>query len=174
MVLVRSPNPQHLIPLANPSRRWADVPPTRHDSVSLQPCHHASPRVKYRGIFLNDEQPGLTNWANKRFHKGNNPSTTDPLGQSFTVDMYESLFELLLRLKANLLWPAMVAALFLLGKRQADPNMHSGPTCSPSPVSPPCRATRRMGMTPPDRTKCSRAKWESSCVHLAALERVRG
>lgn len=97
-----------LVPSLTPLRRWADVPAQQHSSVSIQPCHHASPRVKYRGVFLNDEQPGLTNWANKQFHKGNNPSTTDPLGQSFTVDMYESLFELLLRLKANLLWPAMV------------------------------------------------------------------
>ncbi|KAJ9092587.1 hypothetical protein QFC19_008695 [Naganishia cerealis] len=91
---------------------WADVPTQQHSSVSLHACSHGSPVVKYRAIFLNDEQPGLTNWANKQFHKGNNPSSTDPLGQSFTVDMYEKLFDLLLRLKANMLWPAMWADMF--------------------------------------------------------------
>jgi hypothetical protein len=61
--------------------------------------------VQYRAFFLNDEQPGLTQWANKHFNSGPN----DPLGQSFLPSMYGKLFELILRLKANMLWPAMVS-----------------------------------------------------------------
>jgi hypothetical protein len=85
--------------------RWADVPIVTHSELYLKPCSHGSPAVKYRGIFLNDEQPGLTSWANKKFHAGQG---VDPLGQSFLPAMYEKMFELILRLKGNMLWPAMV------------------------------------------------------------------
>ncbi|KAJ9091801.1 hypothetical protein QFC21_007104 [Naganishia friedmannii] len=106
---------------------WADVPTQQHDSISLHACSHGSPVVKYRAIFLNDEQPGLTNWANKQFHKGNNPSSTDPLGQSFTVEMYEKMFDLLLRLKANMIWPAMWADMFAVaGLPEIPGNMTNG------------------------------------------------
>jgi hypothetical protein len=51
--------------------------------------------VRYRGLFLNDEAPGLTSWA------------MYTLGSKYTAPFYSKLFELLLRLKANFLWPAM-------------------------------------------------------------------
>jgi hypothetical protein len=85
--------------------RWADVPITSHDAVHIKPCSHVSPAVKYRGIFLNDEQPGLAQWANKHFNAG--PDAL--LGQSFLPDMYGKLFELVLRMKGNMIWPAMVS-----------------------------------------------------------------
>lgn len=53
-----------------------------------------SPKVKYRGIFLNDEWPSLGGWAAKTFG-------------GFNSGFHSKLFELLLRLKANFLWPAM-------------------------------------------------------------------
>src|SRR5690606_27170594 len=53
-----------------------------------------APKVKYRGIFLNDEWPGLTNWTQEKFG-------------GYNSQFYENVFELLLRLKANFLWPAM-------------------------------------------------------------------
>ena len=92
--------------------RWADVPIVTHSSLRLKnsgTCNHASPVVQYRGIFLNDEQPSLTQWANKQFNSGPN----DPLGQSFLPAMYEKMFELILRLKGNMIWPAMVSRSFL-------------------------------------------------------------
>ena len=52
------------------------------------------PAVKYRGIFLNDEAPSLTNWVNEKYG-------------GFNHKFYVKVFELLLRLKANYLWPAM-------------------------------------------------------------------
>ena len=52
------------------------------------------PKVKYRGIFLNDEAPALTGWAKEKFGGINSK-------------MYEHVFELILRLKGNYLWPAM-------------------------------------------------------------------
>ncbi|RZL10537.1 MAG: glycosyhydrolase, partial [Hymenobacter sp.] len=53
-----------------------------------------TPKVKYRGIFLNDEAPALTGWAKEKFGGINSK-------------MYEHVFELILRLKGNYLWPAM-------------------------------------------------------------------
>ena len=54
------------------------------------------PAVEYRGIFLNDEAPCLTSWVKNTFR-------TDYGGHAF----YEKVFELILRLRGNLLWPAM-------------------------------------------------------------------
>jgi len=51
---------------------WADVPPIKHDTIYALPsgCSHGSPTVKYRGIFLNDEQPALQSWAQEKFTNG--------------------------------------------------------------------------------------------------------
>ena len=81
---------------------WADVAVSRRSAVAF-PRHlvlaHGEPTVKYRGFFLNDEQPVLWNWAKEHFKipKGQPP---------FQVGMYEKVFELVLRLKGNYLWPA--------------------------------------------------------------------
>jgi hypothetical protein len=75
---------------------WADVPIKQHDIVTVKPGRFVqkSPAVKYRGIFINDEAPCLTNWVLKNFGQYNH-------------EFYGHVFELLLRLKANYLWPAM-------------------------------------------------------------------
>ena len=79
---------------------WADVHPTVHQDLSVKVDDFISspPSVKYRGIFLNDEDWGLQPWAAKTFE----PETGD-IGPK----TYAKIFELLLRLKANLVWPAM-------------------------------------------------------------------
>ena len=79
---------------------WADVTPRRKEKISIQVVNVLSPApsVKYRGIFLNDEDWGLQPWAAKTFE----PDTRD-IGPK----TYARIFELLLRLKANLIWPAM-------------------------------------------------------------------
>lgn len=79
---------------------WADVAPVRKPSLSIHIDDFVSetPDVQYRGIFINDEDWGLQPWAAKTFE----PETKD-IGPK----TYARVFELLLRLKANLIWPAM-------------------------------------------------------------------
>lgn len=79
---------------------WADVAADKRDSLIISRGKYASnePSVKYRGIFLNDEDWGLQPWAAKTFE----PETGD-IGPK----TYAKIYELLLRLKANTLWPAM-------------------------------------------------------------------
>jgi hypothetical protein len=75
---------------------WADVPVQHRDALFVKAGRwvQSEPAVKYRGIFLNDEAPSLTGWTNEKFG-------------GFNHQLYEKVFELLLRLKANFLWPAM-------------------------------------------------------------------
>lgn len=79
---------------------WADVPVIQQKQLVInQPEYISSPpAVKYRGIFINDEDWGLQPWAAKTFE----PETGD-IGPK----TYGKVFELLLRLKANMIWPAM-------------------------------------------------------------------
>ena len=77
---------------------WADVPVEAHANIWLTPGTYTDgePAVRYRGIFLNDEAPCLTTWVKNTFG-------TDFGEHAF----YEKVFELILRLKGNFLWPAM-------------------------------------------------------------------
>ncbi|MFA9390660.1 MAG: glycosyl hydrolase 115 family protein [Prolixibacteraceae bacterium] len=80
---------------------WADVVPIPVDNIQLEIPKEgfvSGPSVQYRGIFLNDEDWGLQPWAAKTFE----PETGD-IGPK----TYEKIFQLLLRLKANTIWPAM-------------------------------------------------------------------
>jgi len=79
---------------------WADVPIPHHDSVYVTASKQLlpSPSVQYRGIFLNDEDWGLRPWASKKM---------DPALNNIGPNTYTRIFELLLRLHANTLWPAM-------------------------------------------------------------------
>ncbi|MGK9477827.1 glycosyl hydrolase 115 family protein [Melioribacter sp. OK-6-Me] len=79
---------------------WADVLPQKQKEleISIDKIVMGPPSVKYRGIFLNDEDWGLQPWAAKNIDtdiKDIGPKT------------YARIFELLLRLKANFIWPAM-------------------------------------------------------------------
>jgi Glycosyl hydrolase family 115/Gylcosyl hydrolase family 115 C-terminal domain len=80
---------------------WADVPVVHKDSLYVVPGTYVQPepRVKYRGIFFNDEAPSLSGWTAEKFG-------------GFNHKFYEKVFELLLRLKANFLWPAMWGSAF--------------------------------------------------------------
>ena len=67
------------------------------------------PAVKYRGIFLNDEAPDLTNWVRAKFGDVA-PSQNPPIPPgvaNYGHEFYARVFELMLRLRANYLWPAM-------------------------------------------------------------------
>ncbi|KAG7441243.1 uncharacterized protein BT62DRAFT_1046282 [Guyanagaster necrorhizus] len=86
---------------------WADVPVAGHSEIFVTSCSHGPPSVKYRGIFLNDEQPSLQNWAMEKFTNGTGAALT---GSPFNHLFYTKLYELLLRLKANYLWPGFAFA----------------------------------------------------------------
>jgi len=74
---------------------FADVATEQKENVFITAgTRHDKPEVKYRGIFINDEDPALKGWANKKFGGVN-------------AGMYERVFELILRLKGNYIWPAM-------------------------------------------------------------------
>jgi hypothetical protein len=76
---------------------WADVPVVRKTDLFLTAGARAEhPRVRYRGFFINDEDPAFSGWAKKKFGGVN-------------ADAYAHVFELMLRLKGNYLWPAMWA-----------------------------------------------------------------
>ncbi len=79
---------------------WADVPVKKKKLVAIHGdiFKQGPPAVKYRGIFLNDEDWGLRPWAAKIF---------DPETGNIGPKTYAKIFELLLRLRANYLWPAM-------------------------------------------------------------------
>ena len=75
---------------------WADVRVTHRDALFVDPGRivRGEPAVKYRGIFLNDEAPALTGWVHATYG-------------GYNHKFYTRVFELLLRLRANYLWPAM-------------------------------------------------------------------
>jgi hypothetical protein len=79
---------------------WSDVPPTQHGQLRVSQGQRIeeSPGIKYRGIFINDEDWGLRPWASKTF---------DPATGNIGPKTYAKIFELMLRLKLNFLWPAM-------------------------------------------------------------------
>ncbi len=83
----------------SPWEWWADVAPRRPAQLAADGAHRLSPApsVEYRGIFINDEDWGLQPWAARTYDKAGDigPAT------------YARVFELLWRLKANIIWPAM-------------------------------------------------------------------
>ena len=80
---------------------WADVPVQLHATLYAPAGLRANdaPVVQYRGIFLNDEQPALSGWVQEHYGK-------------YDHRFYARLFELILRLRGNYLWPAMWGASF--------------------------------------------------------------
>ena len=81
---------------------WADVPVKQRKTLALHGdiSKQGPPTVKYRGIFINDEDWGLNPWASKTF---------DPQFGNIGPKTYEKVFELMLRLRLNYIWPAMHA-----------------------------------------------------------------
>lgn len=75
---------------------WADVPVKKRTALyaAKNSLINDAPKVKYRGIFINDEAPALSNWSKEKFG-------------GFNHLFYAKVFELMLRLKSNYIWPAM-------------------------------------------------------------------
>ena len=86
----------------SPFVNWSDLKPGKLDSFIIEEkdtfVSH-EPSVEFRGFFINDEWPAFGNWSRQHFG-------------GFTSEMYEGVFELLLRLKGNYLWPAMWSSCF--------------------------------------------------------------
>ncbi|MDR2674241.1 MAG: glycosyl hydrolase 115 family protein [Opitutaceae bacterium] len=80
----------------SPWHWWADVPVKKKPEIHIKSGAQLvdAPKIKYRGIFINDEAPCLTGWSDEKFGGRNHK-------------LYEKVYELLLRLKGNYLWPAM-------------------------------------------------------------------
>ncbi len=80
---------------------WADVPVKKQEHIYINENVSITdaPKVKYRGIFINDEAPALSNWSREKFG-------------GFNHQFYEKVFELMLRLKSNYIWPAMWGSAF--------------------------------------------------------------
>ncbi len=75
---------------------WADVTPVHRKEIHVLPGEYLldEPAVKYRGIFINDEAPALAGWVHENFG-------------AFNHEFYGHVYELILRMKGNYLWPAM-------------------------------------------------------------------
>ena len=75
---------------------WAEVPVRPRSELFVRPGRYVrgEPAVKYRGIFINDEQPALGGWVREKFG-------------GFNSRFYTHVFELILRMRGNFLWPAM-------------------------------------------------------------------
>ncbi|CAM5268954.1 hypothetical protein SAURM35S_05630 [Streptomyces aurantiogriseus] len=93
---------------------WADVPVEHRDTVTVPagPLKRYEPSVRYRGVFVNDEQ-NLTTWSHR---------TQEP-DKNIGPRTYERIFELLLRLKANYLWPAMHPYSDFFNKHRENPEL---------------------------------------------------
>jgi len=88
----------------SPLHFWGDAEPQKREKIEINEKIETvskEPSVKYRGFFINDEWPCFGNWTFSRY-------------KGFTAEMYDKVFELLLRLKGNYLWPAMWTSSFAL------------------------------------------------------------
>ena len=86
----------------HPWHYWADIPAKKQSELHVLPGVHTQgePKVKYRGLFINDEDPCLKNWSFETFGGLNS-------------GLYDKVFELILRMKGNYIWPAMWGKSFM-------------------------------------------------------------
>ena len=86
---------------------WADVQVQKQAELHVLPGIHSNgePKVKYRGIFINDEAPALSGWVFENYG-------------GFNAKFYDKVFELILRMKGNYLWPSMWGRMFYVDDLQ--------------------------------------------------------
>lgn len=121
---------------------WADVPADKHNTISIADGSFTDgePAVKYRGIFLNDEWPCLGNWA------------ADTFG-GFNSKFYEKVFELVLRLRGNFMWPAMWNSAFY------DDDPMNGPLANEMGIVMSTSHHEPMGMAQQDWKRRGTGEW---------------
>lgn len=146
---------------------WADVPVQPRGTRYIAPGRFVdAPRVRYRGIFLNDEDPALGGWMKATYGGPNHR-------------FYERVFELVLRLKGNYLWPAMWGRAFA-DDDPRNPQLADeyGIVIGTSHHEPMMRAHvewERYGMGPWDYTKNAdalRAFWRQGITRMGCHESV--
>ncbi|WP_199514832.1 glycosyl hydrolase 115 family protein [Nucisporomicrobium flavum] len=103
----------------SPWHFWDDVPVRHRDALYALPGRHTqgTPAVKYRGFFINDENPATGTWAPGYFGPGKAPGYPGGLNAAY----YARVFEAMLRLRANYLWPAVWGRAFA----EDDPQNHA-------------------------------------------------
>jgi hypothetical protein len=101
---------------------WNDVPAARHPALYVLRGRHTqgTPAVKYRGLFINDENPALGTWVPRYFGPGHVPGFEN----GFNAAFHAKVFEVMLRLKANYFWPAVWGRAFA----EDDPANHATAT----------------------------------------------
>ncbi|GAB7347368.1 hypothetical protein MBLNU459_g4302t2 [Dothideomycetes sp. NU459] len=126
---------------------WADSPPQQHDSIYALDVTkvQTSPSVKYRGFFLNDEAPALTGYVNEKF--GKVEFLPGQYGPGFNAAFYHTVFELLLRLRANYMWPAQWNSMFNVDDVRSQPLADEyGIVMGTSHTEPMMRATKEWSV----------------------------
>ena len=98
---------------------WDDVPARHQSALYVAPGRHTqgTPATKYRGFFINDENPALGRWVPTQFGSG----LAEGFPGGFNHNFYAKIFETMLRLKANYLWPAVWGRAFA----EDDPQNHA-------------------------------------------------
>jgi len=143
---------------------WADVPPPRRATLHVAPGRFVdAPKVKYRGIFINDEDPALGGWMRETYGGANHR-------------FYERVYQLILRHKANYLWPAMwqPRAFYEDDPRNAEVADEYGVVIATTHHEPMMRAHdewTRIGKGPWDYTRNERALRE---FWRGGIERLQG
>ena len=152
----------------SPWHWWADVPVRKQAALYVLPGRRASggPAVRYRGIFINDEAPAFSGWARAKFGGVNHLA-------------YERVFELILRLKGNYLWPAMWGNAFAdddsLSPRLADEYGIVMGTSHHEPLTRAQQEWRRYGRGPWDyeqNDSVLRAFWREGVRRMGARENI--
>jgi hypothetical protein len=147
---------------------WADVAPRRQAELLVPPTRVTlhEPAVRYRGIFINDEAPAFSGWAHEKFGGVNH-------------HVYARVFELLLRLKGNYLWPAMWGNAFAdddsLNARLADEYGIVMGTSHHEPMTRAQQEWRRYGTGPwnyEQNDSVLRAFWRQGIERMASRENI--
>jgi hypothetical protein len=124
---------------------WADVPVKKQKDIYVIRGKYTDgePAVKYRGIFLNDEAPALSGWSKDTFG-------------GFNHKFYEKVFELVLRLKGNYMWPAMWGNAFY------DDDSVSGPLANEMGIVMGTSHHEPMGLAQQDWKRRGTGAWDYS------------
>ncbi|HEY7236386.1 MAG TPA: glycosyl hydrolase 115 family protein [Gemmatimonadaceae bacterium] len=147
---------------------WADVPVRHASTLLIEPERVVvgEPKVKYRGIFINDEAPAFSAWAREKFG-------------GIDHEVYERVFELILRLKGNYLWPAMWGNAFAdddsLSARLADEYGIVMGTSHHEPMTRAQQEWRRYGKGPwnyEQNDSTLRAFWRAGIERMGTRENI--
>ncbi len=137
---------------------FADVPVQHQENIYVKKGVYTDgePKVAYRGIFINDEWPSFGNWALEHFGGINSKC-------------YQHIFELLLRLKANYMWPAMWGSAFY------DDDKENGPLANKMGIVMGTSHHEPMALAQQDwKRRKGHGKWSFTTNHDEMMDFWRG